>query len=123
MIYRHYFKIKQPAKYSIGLQKNYDTMNKGNVQELDISDKLTIIGIILTIIFTGIYPFMQKPLLDYSILDPDKRWITTWNNYLTRLRLFYRKLCNHFLIIRSFHIIYQIKYPSLIVMKIVFILL
>ena len=22
--------------------------------------------------------------------DPDKRWITTWNNYLNRLRLFYR---------------------------------
>ena len=27
--------------------------------------------------------------------DPDKRWITTWNNYLNRLRLFYRWLCNH----------------------------
>ena len=22
--------------------------------------------------------------------DPDKRWITTWNNYINRLRLFYR---------------------------------
>jgi len=30
---------------------------------------LTIIGIILTVIFTGIYPFIQKPLLDYSIVD------------------------------------------------------
>ena len=27
--------------------------------------------------------------------DPDKRWITTWNDYLNRLRLFYRWLCNH----------------------------
>jgi integrase/recombinase XerD len=27
--------------------------------------------------------------------DPDKRWITTWNNYLNRLRLFYRWLYNH----------------------------
>ena len=27
--------------------------------------------------------------------DPDKRWITTWSNYLNRLRLFYRWLCNH----------------------------
>ena len=26
--------------------------------------------------------------------DPDKRWITTWNNYLNRLRLFYRWLYN-----------------------------
>ena len=27
--------------------------------------------------------------------DLDKRWITTWNNYLNRLRLFYRWLYNH----------------------------
>jgi len=27
--------------------------------------------------------------------DPDKKWITTWNNYLNRLRLFYRWLYNH----------------------------
>jgi hypothetical protein len=27
--------------------------------------------------------------------DPDKRWITTWNNYLNRIRLFYRWLYNH----------------------------
>jgi len=27
--------------------------------------------------------------------DPDKRWITTWNYYLNRLRLFYRWLFNH----------------------------
>ena len=27
--------------------------------------------------------------------DPDKRWITTWNNYLNRLRLFYRWLYNY----------------------------
>jgi integrase/recombinase XerD len=27
--------------------------------------------------------------------DPDKRWITTWNNYLNRLRLFYLWLYNH----------------------------
>lgn len=26
--------------------------------------------------------------------DPDKKWITTWNNYLNRMRLFYRWLCN-----------------------------
>ena len=26
--------------------------------------------------------------------DPDKKWITTWNNYLNRMRLFYRSLCN-----------------------------
>ena len=27
--------------------------------------------------------------------DSDKRWITTWNNYLNRIRLFYRWLYNH----------------------------
>jgi integrase/recombinase XerD len=26
--------------------------------------------------------------------DPDKKWITTWNNYLNRMRLFYRWLYN-----------------------------
>src|SRR6266568_8084762 len=26
--------------------------------------------------------------------DPEKKWITTWNNYLTRLRLFFRWLYN-----------------------------
>ena len=26
--------------------------------------------------------------------DPDKRWITTWNNYLNRIKLFYRWLYN-----------------------------
>jgi integrase/recombinase XerD len=27
--------------------------------------------------------------------DPDKKWITTWNNYLNRMKLFYRWLFNH----------------------------
>lgn len=27
--------------------------------------------------------------------DPDKKWITTWNNYLNRMRLFYRWLYNY----------------------------
>lgn len=26
--------------------------------------------------------------------DPEKKWITTWNNYLTRLKLFFRWLHN-----------------------------
>lgn len=35
--------------------------------------------------------------LDTKIIeeDPDKKWITTWNNYLNRIRLFYRWLFNH----------------------------
>lgn len=28
-------------------------------------------------------------------IDPDKRWITTWNYYLNRLKLFFRLLYNH----------------------------
>ncbi len=27
--------------------------------------------------------------------DPDEKWITTWNNYLNRMKLFYRWLFNH----------------------------
>ena len=27
--------------------------------------------------------------------DPEEKWITTWNDYLNRLRLFYRWLYNH----------------------------
>ena len=27
--------------------------------------------------------------------DPDKKWVTTWNNYLNRMKLFYRWLYNH----------------------------
>ena len=27
--------------------------------------------------------------------DPDKKWKTTWNNYLNRMKLFYRWLFNH----------------------------
>ena len=26
--------------------------------------------------------------------DPDQKWIVTWNNYLGRLKGFYRWLCN-----------------------------
>ena len=26
--------------------------------------------------------------------NPEKRWITTWNHYLNRIRLFFRWLCN-----------------------------
>ena len=70
LIYRHYFKLKhQPSKSSTSLNKNEKPANMKNTQKLDLDEKLTIIGIILTVIFTGIYPFIQKPLLDYSIVD------------------------------------------------------
>ena len=29
--------------------------------------------------------------------DPDKRWITTWNHYLNRIKLFSRWLYNYYL--------------------------
>ncbi|HET9807119.1 MAG TPA: hypothetical protein VFP49_09440 [Nitrososphaeraceae archaeon] len=38
--------------------------------------------------------FLNTKVKSYNE-DPDKRWITTWNNYLNRLRLFYRWLYNH----------------------------
>lgn len=70
MIYRHYFKLKQqPPKCSILSKKNEKSVNMENTAGLDISDKLTIMGIIATVIFTGIFPFIQKPILDYSIVD------------------------------------------------------
>jgi integrase/recombinase XerD len=41
-----------------------------------------------------ILEFLNTKVKNYDE-DPDKRWITTWNNYLNRLRLFYRWLYNH----------------------------
>jgi integrase/recombinase XerD len=38
-----------------------------------------------------ILEFLNTKVKSYDE-DPDKRWITTWNNYLNRLRLFYRRL-------------------------------
>jgi len=35
-----------------------------------------------------ILEFLNTKVKHYEI-DPDKRWITTWNNYLNRLRLFF----------------------------------
>ena len=48
----------------------------------DIKNK----GQILEFLDTKIKPLDQ---------DPDKRWITTWNKYLNRLKLFYRWRYNH----------------------------
>jgi len=38
--------------------------------------------------------FLDTKIKSYNE-DPDKRWITTWNNYLNRIKLFYRWLLNH----------------------------
>ncbi|MDW0120076.1 MAG: hypothetical protein QOK83_09335 [Nitrososphaeraceae archaeon] len=38
--------------------------------------------------------FLDTKMKSYDE-DPDKKWMTTWNNYLNRLRLFYRWLLNH----------------------------
>jgi integrase/recombinase XerD len=32
-----------------------------------------------------------------SQIDPDKRWITTWNHYLNRIKLFFRWMHNYYL--------------------------
>jgi len=70
LIYRHYFKLKHHSSKPLSpSNKNEKSVNKENTRKLDLDEKLTIIGIILTVIFTGIYPFIQKPLLDYSIVD------------------------------------------------------
>ena len=37
--------------------------------------------------------FLSTNIKDISI-DPDKSWITTWNHFLNRMRLFFRWLCN-----------------------------
>ena len=69
LIYRHYFKLKYQLSKSSTSTKNEKSANMNNTQKLDLDEKLTISGIMLTVIFTGIYPFIQKPLLDYSIVD------------------------------------------------------
>jgi len=68
LIYRHYFKLKHQPSSSTST-KNEKSANMNNTQKLDLDEKLTILGIILTVIFTCIYHFIQKPLLDYSIVD------------------------------------------------------
>lgn len=41
-----------------------------------------------------ILSFLDTKIKDSSI-DPEKRWITSWNHYLTRIKLFYRWLYNN----------------------------
>ena len=38
--------------------------------------------------------FLDTKIKTFEI-DPDKKWITTWNNYLNRIKLFCRWLFNH----------------------------
>jgi hypothetical protein len=40
-----------------------------------------------------ILSFLDTKIKDSSI-DPEKRWITSWNHYLVRVKLFYRWLYN-----------------------------
>ena len=40
-----------------------------------------------------ILSFLDTKIKDLAI-DPEKRWITSWNHYLTRIKLFYRWLYN-----------------------------
>jgi integrase/recombinase XerD len=40
-----------------------------------------------------IISFLNTKIKDVSI-DPDKRWITTWNHYLNRMKLFFRWMYN-----------------------------
>ena len=41
-----------------------------------------------------ILEFLNTKIKTYGE-DPDKKWITTWNNYMNRIRLFFRWLSNH----------------------------
>ena len=41
-----------------------------------------------------ILEFLNTKIKDPE-LDPERRWITTWNHYLNRIRLFFRWLYNH----------------------------
>jgi len=52
-----------------------------------------------------IITFLNIKIKD-GLIDPEKRWITTWNHYLNRLKLFFRWLHNY----HKTHL--QISYPS-----------
>lgn len=42
-----------------------------------------------------VLPFLNNKIKN-ELIDPDKRWITTWNHYLNRLKLFFRWLHNYY---------------------------
>jgi hypothetical protein len=52
--------------------------------------------------------FLDTKIKD-SEKDPEKRWITTWNHYLVRIKLFFRWLYN-----KSQIKVYQIHYCYLV---------
>jgi integrase/recombinase XerD len=41
-----------------------------------------------------IFAFLNTKIKSIDF-DPDKKWVTTWNFYLNRLKIFYRWLYNH----------------------------
>ena len=43
-----------------------------------------------------ILSYLNGKVKDFQ-LDPDKRWITTWNHYLNRIKLFFRWIYNYYL--------------------------
>jgi integrase/recombinase XerD len=51
-----------------------------------------------------IMPYLNTKIKD-DRLDPDKRWITTWNHYLNRIKLFFRWLYNYQVQHQSLHLI------------------
>lgn len=59
--------------------------------------RLLHIDLLLALIIKSrqqIIAFLDTRIRDVDI-DPDKRWVTTWNDYLWRIKYFLRRLCNH----------------------------
>ena len=48
----------------------------------------------------GIVSFLNTKIKD-SNTDPDKKWITTWNDYLWRIKYFFRWLHNYKIVIKK----------------------
>src|SRR4051812_30381573 len=81
----------------------YEFMNSSGTSEKYQNNNLkTIITFAKSLDFTSLYSITKREqiikFLDTKIKDPssdpDKRWITTWNDYLSRIKYFFRWLYN-----------------------------
>jgi nucleoid-associated protein YejK len=76
--------------------------DKGSSENHQINNLKVIIDFTRFLGSEGFYSISKKEQITFFLntkikdaqQDPDKRWITTWNHYLNRIKLFFRWLYN-----------------------------